>query len=241
MGPRFPARCRKTEEARCDYGDKPFFAHPPAPLTAADIIRRRRSATAFDPDSSIDQECFFALLDKTLPRNHCAPFDVELGATAVHLLLFVHNVPPLARGLYFFCRTPEDLQALRKAFRPDFLWEPVTDDLPLPDMGSLANALGIAGEVEIGGGDPAVVADLDHPAAAAGKPCSRHRTGTATCSGKPEWSVRCSTSRPRRTALAGPVSVVFSMTRSTTWPVSPTAPGRASTTLRSVDRSRTPG
>jgi SagB-type dehydrogenase family enzyme len=125
--------CRKprTEEARCDYGDKPFFAHPPAPLTAADIIRRRRSATAFDPDGSIDQECLFALLDKTLPRNHCPPFDVGLGATAVHLLLFVHNVPPLARGLYFFCRTPEDLQALRKAFRPDFLWEPVTDDLPL--------------------------------------------------------------------------------------------------------------
>jgi SagB-type dehydrogenase family enzyme len=125
--------CRKprTEETRCDYGDKPFFTHSPVPLAATDIIRRRRSATAFDPDGPIDQERFFALLDKTLPRNHCPPFDVELGVAAVHLLLFVHNVPPLARGRYFFCRNPEDLQALRNAFRPDFLWEPVTDDLPL--------------------------------------------------------------------------------------------------------------
>ncbi|MFO7686398.1 MAG: SagB/ThcOx family dehydrogenase [Desulfobacterales bacterium] len=126
-------RCRKprTEEARCGYGDKPFLAHPPISLTAADIIRRRRSATAFDPDGSIDRERFFALLDKSLPRDHCPPFDVELGAVAVHLLLFVHNVPPLARGLYFFCRNPEDLQALRKALRPDFRWQPVTDELPL--------------------------------------------------------------------------------------------------------------
>jgi SagB-type dehydrogenase family enzyme len=121
----------RTGEGGNDFGNRPFFSHPPADLTAAAIIRQRRSATAFDPDGSIDQSRFLAMLDKTLPRNHCPPFDTDLGAAAVHLLIFVHNVTPLARGLYFFCRDQKDLPDLRKSLRSDFLWEPVTAELPL--------------------------------------------------------------------------------------------------------------
>ncbi|MFZ0133515.1 MAG: SagB/ThcOx family dehydrogenase [Desulfobacterales bacterium] len=126
-------KCSKprTNEAGGRFGDAPFFTHAPVAVTAAEIIRRRRSATAFDPEAVIDRASFFALLDKTLPRDHRAPFDVGLGPAAVHLLLFVHNVSTLARGLYFFCRNPADLDALRRALLPDFIWETVTADLPL--------------------------------------------------------------------------------------------------------------
>ncbi len=126
-------KCRKprTNETGCQFGDTPFFTQPPVASTATDIIRRRRSATAFDPDATLDRDRFFALLDKTLPRDRCAPFDIGLGPAAVHLLLFVHNVSPLARGLYFFCRNPADREALRRDLGPDFIWEPVTANLPL--------------------------------------------------------------------------------------------------------------
>jgi SagB-type dehydrogenase family enzyme len=125
--------CRKphTADEIYDYGSRPFHDAPSSALTASDIIRRRRSATAFDPAGSIDRDVFFAILDKTLPRNHCAPFDLGMGKTAVHLLLFVHNVRSLPRGLYFFCRKESDLSVLRKKCRADLLWEPVTPALPL--------------------------------------------------------------------------------------------------------------
>ncbi len=126
-------KCRKprTSEAGGRFGGAPFFIHSPAVSTAAGIIRRRRSATAFDPDATTGRDSFFALLDKTLPRDHRAPFDLGLGPAAVHLLLFVHNVSTLARGLYFLCRNPADLDALRRDLQPGFMWQPVAADLPL--------------------------------------------------------------------------------------------------------------
>ncbi|HYA43527.1 MAG TPA: hypothetical protein VEF34_19660 [Syntrophobacteraceae bacterium] len=53
------------------------------------------------------------MLDKTIPRNNCAPFDVQLGPTCVNLLLFVHNVPGLDRGFYFYFRSEERAEAVR--------------------------------------------------------------------------------------------------------------------------------
>jgi SagB-type dehydrogenase family enzyme len=100
-------------------------------LSAAQIIRRRRSATAFDPRGSLARGHFLAMLDRTLPRGGAAPFDVGLGLPALHLLLFVHRVDDLDAGLYFFCREDGDLPDARASARPDFLWEPVEPGFPL--------------------------------------------------------------------------------------------------------------
>jgi SagB-type dehydrogenase family enzyme len=100
-------------------------------LSAAEIIRNRRSATDFDRNASINRSQFLSMLDKTLPRMDKAPFDAELIETSTHLLLFVHNVKGIAAGLYFFCRRDEDFDEIRRISRPDFLWEPVETDLPL--------------------------------------------------------------------------------------------------------------
>jgi SagB-type dehydrogenase family enzyme len=100
-------------------------------LSAAQIIRRRRSATAFDPRGSLARRHFLAMLDRTLPRDGAAPFDVGLGSPAVHLLLFVHRVDDLNAGLYVFCRDDRDLPEMRAGARPDFQWEPVDPGWPL--------------------------------------------------------------------------------------------------------------
>jgi len=101
-------------------------------LKAAQIIRRRRSALAFDPDGRMELACFRAILDRTRPRSRCAPFDVQLGEPQVHLLLFLHNVEPLARGLYLLLRNRHHLDELKQSMHPQFLWEPVDESrLPL--------------------------------------------------------------------------------------------------------------
>jgi hypothetical protein len=42
---------------------------------------------------------------------------------SVHLVLFVHRVTGLTPGLYVYVRDLEQLEALREACRPDFLWK----------------------------------------------------------------------------------------------------------------------
>jgi nitroreductase len=99
-------------------------------LSAVQIIRRRRSATAFDPSGSLARRHFLAMLDRTLPRGDTAPFDVGLGEPALHLLLFAHRVAGLDPGLYFLCRDERDLPDVRAHTRPGFLWEVVEPGLP---------------------------------------------------------------------------------------------------------------
>jgi SagB-type dehydrogenase family enzyme len=109
----------------------PFFTESLPDLSAAQIIRRRRSATGFDPTGVIPQDQFIAMLDKTLPRKLIAPFDVELSPARVHLLLFVHNVEGLKQGLYFFFRNKEDQETIRSLTRVDFLWQNIREGFPL--------------------------------------------------------------------------------------------------------------
>jgi SagB-type dehydrogenase family enzyme len=109
----------------------PFFAGTFSNFSASQIIRRRRSATGFDPSGFITQDQFIAMLDKTLPRKHTAPFDVELSTAYVHMLLFVHNVVGLKQGLYFFFRNEEDQDTIRSLSRTEFLWQTVREGFPL--------------------------------------------------------------------------------------------------------------
>jgi nitroreductase len=100
-------------------------------IPAAQIIRQRRSAVAFDGISSITRNQFCTMLDKTLPRGACAPFDLRLAVPCVHLLLFVHRVTGLEPGLYFLLRAERDLPALQQKCHRHFLWRPVDEARPL--------------------------------------------------------------------------------------------------------------
>ena len=100
-------------------------------IPAAQIIRQRRSAVAFDGVSRLTKDQFCAMLDKTLPREACAPFDLGLTVACVHLLLFVHRVTGLEPGLYFLLRAERDLPALQQKCHRHFLWRRVDEALPL--------------------------------------------------------------------------------------------------------------
>jgi SagB-type dehydrogenase family enzyme len=109
----------EAEDVRAGHGlpepARPFHAPiAQSGISAAQIIRQRRSAVAFDGVSGITQDQFYTLLDKTLPREASAPFDLGLTAPCVHLLLFVHRVAGLEPGLYFLLRADRDLPALHK-------------------------------------------------------------------------------------------------------------------------------
>ncbi|MGD2270460.1 MAG: SagB/ThcOx family dehydrogenase [Desulfobacterales bacterium] len=120
-----------TAEMTFDAGTQPFVETPGSELSASAIIRQRRSATDFNPNGSIPQGHFLAMLDKTIARDDCAPFDIRFIKPSVNLLLFVHRVDSLDRGLYFFMRNQADLDELRHISDPDFLWQPIQADIPL--------------------------------------------------------------------------------------------------------------
>jgi SagB-type dehydrogenase family enzyme len=103
----------------------------PIDLAAAKIIRQRRSATAFERKGSVTRKQFLAILDKTLPRNGSAPFDVGLGDPMLHLLIFVHRVEGLTPGLYFFIRNNEGIDRIKGLTKSKFGWEPVENNYPL--------------------------------------------------------------------------------------------------------------
>jgi len=120
-----------TEEVTWDLAKQPWLASEVSPLSAVDIIRKRRSAISFDPNGPISRNRFLTMLDKTLPRKNCAPFDAELIGPSTHLLIFVHNVVGLPPGLYFFLRTRSDLDEVKRFSRSDFKWQPVETNIPL--------------------------------------------------------------------------------------------------------------
>ena len=126
----------------------------PAAQPAAVIIRQRRSAQAFDPEGELDQASFFGILDRTLPRAACPPFDAAIGPPRISLALFVHRIRGLSSGLYAFIRHPDHQESLRRSSSPAFAWEPATPDLPLYRLASgdfRAEALDLSCRQEIAG------------------------------------------------------------------------------------------
>ncbi|RPJ70760.1 MAG: SagB/ThcOx family dehydrogenase, partial [Desulfobacteraceae bacterium] len=113
------ARKPPTAPEPVRLSDRPAPAGEDSPLTAAAIMRRRRSATGFDRRGGISRNRFFSILDRTLPRAGMAPFDAGLADPALHLLIFVHQVEGLQPGLYCFIRNDRDLPLLRALTRPE--------------------------------------------------------------------------------------------------------------------------
>jgi SagB-type dehydrogenase family enzyme len=120
----------ETPGTRYIYREYEFFEKEAPPTLAAEVIRRRRSAVAFDGKTALQKRHFLGILDKTIPRGQAAPFDLEAGEPSVHLLIFVHRISGLEPGLYFFLRNERDGE-LKQKCRPDFLWERV-DGTPGP-------------------------------------------------------------------------------------------------------------
>jgi nitroreductase len=125
------AKKPRTAETSVLFSATEFQRQASSSRLASEFIRQRRSATALDATTSLTRAQFFALLDKTLPRNGMAPFDVELGESLLHLAIFVHRVVDLESGLYFLLRNPDDLQDLKRSLRREFSWEKAESPLPL--------------------------------------------------------------------------------------------------------------
>ncbi|MGK5094331.1 SagB/ThcOx family dehydrogenase [Deltaproteobacteria bacterium TL4] len=107
------------------------FQIPASPLSASQIIRKRRSAVAFDlKHSLISREHFFGCIQATFPQDNCAPFDVELIQPSIHLFIFVHYVKGVEPGLYLFIRNPDHYSHLKEHTHADFLWEIIEQGIP---------------------------------------------------------------------------------------------------------------
>ncbi|WP_437693975.1 nitroreductase [Sorangium sp. So ce176] len=96
---------------------------PGAGALASEVIRTRRSATAFDGHTSIGAETFYAMLDRLLPRPGVPPWDALPWAPLVHAVVFVHRVRGLAQGLYVLERSEAAHERLRAALAHPFDWE----------------------------------------------------------------------------------------------------------------------
>lgn len=121
----------ETDERRYTFTSKPFVQTPASQLSATEIIRNRRSATDFALGGAATREQFLSILDRTIPRAGRPPFDVELIDPGIHLLVFVHAVEGLAKGMYMFFRNDGDMAEMQQLTRPEFLWETVEEGFPL--------------------------------------------------------------------------------------------------------------
>jgi nitroreductase len=123
-----------TEGKIYHYKGHEYFEKETHSMSGEKIIRQRRSAQSYDAKTTITKKDFFAILDKTIPRSHCAPFDLEPGDISVHLFIFVHRVVGLDSGLYFLIRNEEDLSDIKQNCHPYFSWKGIHDAPYMPNL-----------------------------------------------------------------------------------------------------------
>ena len=123
-----------TDKKVIIYNENEFFEKEITGVNAANIIRQRRSGQSYDGETPISRNDFLAILDKTIPRRNCAPFDLNIGDVSVHLLIFAHRVTGLDSGIYILFRDKNDYENFKGKCTPVLLWErvkDVPDTLPL--------------------------------------------------------------------------------------------------------------
>lgn len=91
-------------------------------VSAATLIRQRRSCQALDGQTAISADVLYRMLDHLLPRP-AVPWDVLPWPPQVHLGIFVHRVTGLPPGLYVLERDVAIHDRLRGALKQSFLWE----------------------------------------------------------------------------------------------------------------------
>lgn len=89
---------------------------------ATAIIRQRRSAQAFDGQSTLPLQSFYRLLDCLLPRDDTPPLDSLHWPPRIHLAIFIHRVAGLAPGLYVLARSMNGENILRENLNAQFDW-----------------------------------------------------------------------------------------------------------------------
>ncbi|MDP6924612.1 MAG: hypothetical protein R2568_04285 [Candidatus Scalindua sp.] len=109
------------------YKEHEYFEKEIPEMSGEGAIRQRRSAQSYDGNTAITKNEFFTISDKTIPRSHSAPFDLEPGDISVHLLIYVHRIVGLDSGLYFLIRNEEDLADVKQNCHPYFFWKMVHD------------------------------------------------------------------------------------------------------------------
>jgi SagB-type dehydrogenase family enzyme len=130
------------------------------------LVRRRRSAQAFDAGTAVGAAAFFRMLDALLPRPDHPPWSLLDGAPEVHLVVFVHRVQGLDPGVYCLARAPALLTVLKSEMRPDWAWAEVPGcpaHLPLrllAPMDVRAFAAGVSCQQDIAGDSAFAVAML---------------------------------------------------------------------------------
>ncbi|TGD75338.1 SagB/ThcOx family dehydrogenase [Mangrovimicrobium sediminis] len=105
------------------------------------LVRRRRSAQAFDSAAEMPREHFLRLLDHLLPRPGLAPWNALPAVTgSIHCVLFVHRVAGLAPGLYALPRSATGEVLMREELRAEFAWSAVADAPPQLPLYQLVGA-----------------------------------------------------------------------------------------------------
>lgn len=101
---------------------------------ATDVLRGRRSAQHFDPQTTMPAPVFFQILDSLLPRRCTHPWDSLPFTPRVHVLIFVHRVAGLESGLYVLPRSEEGETYLRDQLHHEFAWNtPELEGNPKPE------------------------------------------------------------------------------------------------------------
>lgn len=100
-------------------------------LTAARVIRKRRSAQNYDKNRKITVDQFLSILEQTHSRPGCPPFNPFPDFCRIDLFLFVHQVEDFTPGLYFFLRDEARLDALKGAAAQEFAWSKPYAGVPL--------------------------------------------------------------------------------------------------------------
>jgi SagB-type dehydrogenase family enzyme len=101
-----------------------------SPVSAAQIIRQRRSAVMMDGATGIDSSRFYKILVKLLPQETGVPWDTIPWTPKIHLGMFLHKVHGLSPGIYALIRHPASMEPVKQKMSPDFLWQK-PDNCPL--------------------------------------------------------------------------------------------------------------
>ena len=99
-------------------------------LEAKELVMTRRSAQMMNRESaSINQEQFYTLLNSV--KGSLDGFE-----NSANLVMFVHDVQGLEKGLYILVRNKEHTSKLKRLMRKSFEWEEIREDLYLLEKGN---------------------------------------------------------------------------------------------------------
>ncbi len=127
--------CEKTQawvRDRAQSSEVPTLSPKPDTISAAKLIRGRRSAVAMDGKTTIDRAAFYRMLDSCLPGTRRIPHDALPWRPRIHFAVFVHRVEGVPPGLYVLQRSATPM--LRDVIGEEAAWKKPAgcpDHLPL--------------------------------------------------------------------------------------------------------------